>query len=161
MGLFGFINGWKDKLVREPLTRKMQHAANVGEQTLIPRIHVVSGYMKSTSGVMFRQSDMTILTYFDAPYALIELARGGPHDALNPTLKAMAAVFGGTFEVHFPNATISKKEGGLARMRQSEVRLHSALGGGRGSLGQRTRFYSRRWHKRAGLIPQNPTTPLV
>ena len=161
MGLFDFVSDWRRKLIDEPLDRKMRQTADIGNAILQERVHVISGYLKSTSKTEYLQSDKTILVHFDAPYAIYEFGRGGAHDAVNPALRAMAHVWGGNFEVHFPNTSVSGREGSLGRMRQAEVRVHSALGGGRGGLAGRTRIISRRWHRWATEAPADPTTPTI
>lgn len=161
MGAFQFFRDKLNDLVGGSVDRKMQQTANVIEQTLIPRIHVISGYLKSTSGVTYRQSDKTIMLHFDAPYAVYEFGRGGTHDPVNPALQAGAKLWGGNFEVHFPNTSVGKKPTSLSRMRQAEVRIHSALGGGRKGLGSRTTIHSRRWHKHHPEFPTDACQPIL
>jgi hypothetical protein len=96
------------------------------------------------------------MLHADAKYALIEEVRGpskhhGEHHYLAPAAKAMAAVWGGNIELHFPHAALGRIATGRSRgLVGQERRLRRAVGG-------RTKIVSRRHHRRypeheAGII---------
>lgn len=166
MGLFDFVSGWREKLIDRPLDAKMAETLKIGLEVARANAHVISGKMRDSIGGEYNRSTKTIMLHFDASYSLIELTRGPTknyqtHDFATPACKAMGDVWGGSFEIHIPHASIGRDSMGLARMRQQEVRLHHALGGGRGGLGSRTRIHSRRWHKWNAEVPADATMPVL
>ena len=161
MGLFDFVSGWKEKLIDRPLDAKMRQAMDRGVETMRSQAHVITGYNKSTIGGTYDQRGKVVQFHIDSGYGLYEAGRGGTHDFINPGLQAAAKVWGGNFEIHFPNATVGKHSQGLARLRQQEGRVYHALGGGRGGLARRVQIHSRRWHRRLDAIPADPTTPTL
>lgn len=151
MNLFQFASNWRELLGRR-VDARMQETLQVGLETARDLVHVQTGYLRSTIGGEYRQSDRTILLHADAPYALAEETRGptarySQHHYLAPAAQAMAAMWGGSFELHFPHAT-------PGRIGPKEDRLYRRLGTGRRGVARRVRIISRRWHHWAtGPVP--------
>jgi hypothetical protein len=156
MGLFNLVSDWKRKLIDEPIDRKMAETLRVGLAVARSEVHVQSGYLLSTIGGEYDRSTKTIKLHADAKYALIEEVRGptrghSEHHYLAPAATAMGAIWGGNFELHFPNAALGRR--GYAGLRRQEKKLYHRLGG----LARRTNIHGRRWHRRypeveAGVI---------
>ncbi len=150
MGLFNFIAGWKSKLIDEPLDAKMANTLKVGLIIARQEVHIITGRLQASIGGEYDQKTKTIKLHADQPYSLIEETRAplGAHSFLAPAANEMARLWGGNFELHYPNAAIGRDSQGLARNRQRENLLHSGFGGGRKGLARRVSVHSRRWHKR-------------
>jgi hypothetical protein len=158
---FQFFRDALDRLVNGSVDTRMRESMDIGVETMRSVAHVITGYNKSTIGGTYDQRAKVVQFHIDSGYGIYEAARGGSHDFINPGLRAAAKVWGGNFEVQFPNTSLSNRPTALASMRQAETRIHAALGGGRGGLASRTRIHSRRWHKWAAEIPGDPTTPVL
>jgi hypothetical protein len=146
MGLFQLLSDWKHKLIDEPLDRKMLETLRVGVAVARAEVHVDTGYLLSTIHGEYNRSTKTVMLHADAPYALNEEVRGptrrySEHHYLAPAAEAMAQMWGGNFELHFPNATLGRT--GYAGLRRQERKLYQKLG----TLSRRTNVHARRWHK--------------
>lgn len=168
MGLFDFVSGWKAKLIDQPLDAKMTETLKIGLAIARNEVHVITGNLQRSIGGEYDRRTKTIMLHADQPYALIEETRAplGQHSYLAPAANEMAHYWGApNFELHYPNALLGKaaarSRNPMAAIRQQETRLISGFSSGRGGVARRVRVYSRRWHKRAGLIPSDPLTPLV
>lgn len=141
MGLFSFVSGGIDRLFGG-LDAKMVETLDIGLNTMRANAHVVTGHMKSTIGGEYNRSTKTVQIHIDAPYALIEAGRGGAHDFITPGCRAMGNVWGGSFEVHLPHATLGRH--GMVGLRRQEGAAYRRLG----RAGRKVTFVSRRYHRR-------------
>lgn len=160
--MFNLVPNWRQKVLINPLTAKMQETAAIGNRVIKERAHVVSGYMVSVSGVMFDQSKMRIIEYSDAPYSMVEEMRGKSHAFMAPAAQAMAGFWGGKWdiEIHFPNAALMGKGTTHADLAAREKRWRKQ------NLGfmarRKVTVHARRWHKRMNdFDPADPTTPIL
>lgn len=161
MGLFNFVSGWRSALIDKPLDARMTETLKVGLQVARDEVHVITGHLQASIGGEYRQSDKTIMLHADASYALIEETRGptrrySEHHYLAPAAQAMARVWGGNLELHFPNAHVPESVEGKTRQIHRITRFHAALG----RTGRRTRVIVRR-HRRLSIVPHDPTTPIL
>jgi hypothetical protein len=162
MGLFNLLSDWKHKLLDEPLDRKMLETMRVGVAVARAEVHVITGKLHDSIYGEYDRSRKVVMLHADKPYALIEETRGptrhhSDHHYLAPAAEAMGKVWGGNFELHFPNAAIGRA--GYEGLRNRERKLYHRLNG----MAKRTNVHARRWHKRHPDSPLDPIdpTPLI
>lgn len=160
---FGFVGDWHRKIVDDPVDVKMTETLKIGLDVARERVHVITGYLKSTIGGEYNKSTKVIMLHADAPYAMIEEMRPplGAHAYLAPAVNAMAGFWGGSynFELHFPNAAVEHKSKEQLAAREKSWRKNLRF-----SAKRKTKVIARRWHKLmldAPLDPADATTPLL
>jgi hypothetical protein len=162
---FGFVQNWRQKIIDDPLDTRMTETMQLGIRTAQDRVHVVTGFLKSTIGGHYNKSTKTIQVYADAKYSWVEEMRPplGSHSYLLPAMQAMAGFWGGRSNLvaAFPNAAPKGKSTTIESLREREA-------GWKKKLGFMTRFrgkvsiQARRWHRRMDeLETTDPSTPLI
>lgn len=161
---FGFVQNWRQRIIDDPVDTRMTETMQLGIRTAQDRVHVVSGFLKSTIGGHYNKSTKTIQVYADAKYAWVEEMRTpGDHHYLLPAIQAMAGFWGGRSNLvaAFPNAAPKGASTTVESLQAREA-------GWKKKLGFMTRFrgkvsiQTRRWHKRMDEHETaDPTTPLI
>lgn len=122
MGLFNFVPNWRDDLLGRTLDIKMSDALRIGKEAALAKVHVQSGWLKSTISGGYEQSTKTLMLWADAKYAWVEEMRGPDHAYLAAGLKAMAGFWGGSYnyEAHFMHSAPMRADTPLHQIEAKE-----------------------------------------
>lgn len=131
MGLFNFVPGVVRKLVDDSIDRRMNEAGRQAVAMARDLVPVDTGYLQSTIGYTYDQARHLLILHADAKYAAVVeegsiKQRAQPY--LRPALNAVGKVWGGNFQISYPNAYhLSGKKGPAHIARFNEAvsrRLH-------------------------------------
>lgn len=160
---FGFVQNWRQRIIDDPVDTRMTETLNLGIRTAQDKVHVVTGFLKSTIGGHYNKSTKTIQVYADAKYAWVEEMRTpGDHHYLLPAMQAMAGFWGGRSNLvaAFPNAAPKGKSTTIESLREREAGWKKRLGF-MTKLRGKVSIQTRRWHRRMDDVFSDPTTPLI
>lgn len=115
MGVFSFVSDWRRRLIDDPIDARMRRSGEEFVRVARDLVPVRSGYLSSTIGYTYDQSQKHLIGYADAPYsAIVEegsiYMRARPY--LRPALNAIGRMWGGSTQISYPNAyALSGKKG--------------------------------------------------